>query len=90
MRVTDVLIVPEEGNKSNRLASAYIKLDDMFVITDIGVFESEIGTKYITFPEATVDEGQTEEVCYPQSKALYEYISSEVLVAYEDYLAEHE
>jgi|GEM_PF-1563842 len=90
MKVTDVLIVPEEDNKKNRLASAYIKLDDMFVITDIGVFESDIGTKYITFPEATVGEGETEEICYPQTKALYEYISTEVLVAYEEYLAEQE
>lgn len=89
MKVTDVLIVPCEGD-SNRLANAYIKLDDMFVVTDIGVFESEVGTKYITFPETTVKEGQSEEICYPQTKALYEYISTAVLIAYEEYLAENE
>lgn len=90
MKVTDVLIVPDKSDNKERLASAYIKLDDMFVITDIGVFVSDIGTKYITFPEIKVEEGKSEEICYPQTRALYEYISTEVLVAYEEYLAEQE
>ena len=85
MKVTDVLITPEEG--ADRLATACIKLDDIFVITDISIEESKDGIKYIQFPEGITEEGNVEEVCYPQTKALYEDISLAVLLAYEDYLA---
>lgn len=85
MKVTDVLINPEDGE--DRLATACIKLDDIFVITDISIEEREDGIKYIKFPEGVTEEGTVEEVCFPQTKRLHEEISLAVLVAYEDYLA---
>jgi DNA-binding cell septation regulator SpoVG len=88
MRVTDVLIAPENGDAKDKLATASIKFDESFVINDVGIYESDKGIRYIAFPEVETDEGEYDEVCFPQTKTLYEDISLAVLIAYEDYLAQ--
>ena len=86
MQVTDVRV--RKVTSQNRMkAIASITIDDVFVIHDIKVIESDKGL-FIAMPSRKTPNGEFKDIAHPISSEVREVIQTAVLKEYEKALAD--
>lgn len=80
MKITDVKVNPYEKKALRGFAS--ITIDDEFVVTGLRILSGKKGL-FVSMPSQEGRDGEYYDTCFPLNKETREYISNEVLAAYE-------
>lgn len=80
MKITDVKVNPYEKKALRGFAS--ITIDDEFVVTGLRILSGKKGL-FVSMPSQEGRDGEYYDTCFPLNKETRDYISNEVLAAYE-------
>ena len=80
MKITDVKVNPYEKKAFRGFAS--ITIDDEFVVTGLRILSGKKGL-FVSMPSEEGRDGKYYDTSFPLNKKTREYISNEVLAAYE-------
>lgn len=89
MNITDVRVRPVENVGRKMKAVASITIDEVFVIHDIKVIESEKGL-FIAMPSKKDGNGEFKDIAHPINTETRKYIQDTVLKKYEDTVGDTE
>ena len=81
MKISDVRVRIVKTDKSKIKASASITIDECFVVHDIKVIEGKEGY-FISMPSKKTPEGEYKDIVHPINTETREYISNEIINAY--------
>ena len=90
MKITDirVKIIDKEDAKLKCVAS--MVFDEVFVVHDVKVNESNDGGLFVVMPSRKIPSGEYKDIAHPLNNEFREYVKEEIVGAYKKALEEQE
>jgi stage V sporulation protein G len=86
MEITDIRIFPVNEDKLRAFVS--VVFDECFIISDIKLIEGNEGL-FLSMPAKKDKNGKFRDIAHPLNSETREWMSSQVLAKYEEFLNEH-